>query len=127
MKKLILLALLFINFNLFCQVTTWQAPKGFASEKYYQVKVNGISVPVYDTPIASYAIFDFVGKVTVEVNTMFDVRWVDIRPLKSDIKPEYSGDNSFRFSMNKPENLSLELNGRITTTIVYFCRKARER
>jgi len=113
MMKLFILAFLFINFNLFSQVTTWQGPKGFASEKYYQVKVNGISVPVYDTPIASYAIFDFAEKVTVEVNTMFDVRWVDIRPLKSDIKPDYTGDNSFKFSMNKPENLSVELNGRI--------------
>jgi hypothetical protein len=51
------------------QVTTWKAPDGFASEKFYSVKLNGVSVPVYDTPIAFYAVFDFAGKVTVEVNT----------------------------------------------------------
>ena len=78
-----------------------------------QVKVNGQPVPVYDTPIASYAVFDFSGKVNVEVTTMFDVRWVDIRPMRTGLKAEYLTDNSFRFSMDEPANLSLELNGRI--------------
>jgi hypothetical protein len=44
---------------------------------------------------------------------MFDVRWVDICPLRWDLKPEYTGDNSFRFSIKEPANLSVELNGRI--------------
>lgn len=113
MKNNILLLLLFLSVSLNAQVTTWQAPEGFASDKYYTVKVNGVKVPVYDTPIASYAVFDFTGKVTVEVNTMYDVRWVDIRPLRTGLKPEYTGDNSFKLTMDKPENISLELNGRI--------------
>ncbi len=113
MKPLILSILSLICLNSYSQVTTWLGPEGFASEKYYQVKVNGVKVPVYDTPIASYAVFDFKGEVKVEVNTMFDVRWVDIRPLKSALKPEYTGDNSFAFTMKNPGNLSLELNGRI--------------
>ncbi len=113
MRKLIIISILFYAVSVTAQVTTWQAPEGFASDKYYTVKVNGVNVPVYDTPIASYAIFDFTGPVTVDVKTMFDVRWVDIRPLKSVLKPEYTGDNTFQFTMNKPENISLELNGRI--------------
>jgi len=113
LKKLLLIPFLFTVIYIQAQVTTWQGPEGFASDKYYTVKVNGINVPVYDTPIASYAVFDFTGKVTVEVNTMYDVRWVDIRPLKSGIKPEYTGDNSFSFLMDKPQKLSVELNGRI--------------
>lgn len=95
------------------QVTTWLPPDGFSSEKYYSVKVNGESVPVYDTPAASWAAFDFTGKVTVDITTMFDVRWVDIRPMRTGLKPEYLTDNSFRFTLENPENLSLELNGRI--------------
>ncbi len=113
MKKIALFTLLCLSINLFSEVITWQGPVGFSSTKYYEVKVNGISVPVYDTPIASYAIFDFTGKVDVEVSTMFDVRWVDIRPLRTQIKPHYTSDNSFRFNLDKPQNLSLELNGRI--------------
>lgn len=111
-------ALIIICFSLFCyhsfaQVTTWQPPPGFASDQYYQVKVNGITIPVFDTPIASYAIFDFNGEVNIEVNTMFDVRWVDIRPLRTNIKPNYTSNNSFSFKLLQPEKISLELNGRI--------------
>ena len=113
MRKLIFVLFLLNAINVAGQVTTWQAPEGFASDKYYSVKVNGVQVPVFDTPIASYAVFDFKGEVNVEVNTMYDVRWVDIRPLRTGLKPTYTGDNSFSFNLNKPENLSLELNGRI--------------
>lgn len=113
MRSLLVLTFFFCNVIIYSQVTTWQGPEGFASDKYYSVKVNGVSVPVYDTPIASYAVFDFTGKANVEVNTMYDVRWVDIRPLKSAIRPEYTGDNSFRFFMDKPQKISVELNGRI--------------
>jgi hypothetical protein len=95
------------------EVITWPGPAPFVSNKYYSIKANGIPVPVYDTPIASYAVFDFQGPVTVEVSTLFDVRWVDIRPLRTGLKVEYVDDHTFRFQMDKPENLSVELNGRI--------------
>ncbi len=118
---------LLLNYGVHAQVTTWQGPEGFASDKYYTVKVNGKPVPVYDTPIASYAFFDFTGSVTVEVNTMFDVRWVDIRPLKSALKPEYIGDNSFQFIMSHPENISVELNGRIRQQPLFIFSGAPEK
>ncbi len=113
MKRILFVASLLLSLSAFSQVTTWKAPEGFASEKFYQVKVNGIQIPVFDTPIASYAVLDFLGEAEVEINTMFDVRWVDIRPLRTGLRPEYTGDNSFKFKMNSPENISLELNGRI--------------
>ncbi len=113
-KLLVFFFLLYLTFSATSgQVITWQGPPGFASAKYYTIKVNGQTVPVYDTPAASWAAFDFTGKVTIEINTMFDVRWVDIRPLRTGLKSEYLTDNSFRFTLEKPENLSLELNGRI--------------
>jgi len=113
MKKLIALLFLVLPVFMQAQISTWKAPDSFASTKYYSVKVNGVEVPVFDTPIASYALFDFDGKANVEINTMYDVRWVDIRPVRWQLKPEYTGDNSFRFSINEPANLSVELNGRI--------------
>ncbi|MEO5975967.1 MAG: glycosyl hydrolase family 28 protein [Chryseolinea sp.] len=111
--KNITLVFVIISTTLSAQVITWKAPEGFASEKYYRVKVNGVDVPVYDTPIASYAIFDFTGSVKVEVTTMYDVRWVDVRPLHSGIKPTYTSDNAFFITLDSPQNVSLELNGRI--------------
>jgi hypothetical protein len=113
MKTIIPLFFFLSSLNVLAQVTTWQTPEGFASNKFYTVKANGIEVPVFDTPIGSYAVFDMSREVNVEVNTMYDVRWVDIRPLRTGLKPNYTGDNSFSFKLNQPENLSLELNGRI--------------
>lgn len=56
--------ILFLSLPVFIQgqVTTWQPPQGFSSDEYYSVKVNGVNVPVYDTPIASYALFDFTDE-----------------------------------------------------------------
>jgi hypothetical protein len=116
-----------LSLRLFGQVTTWQGPDGFASDRYYTVNVNGQPVPVYDTPIASYAVFDFSGQVNVEVTTMFDVRWVDIRPMRTGLTAEYLTDNSFRFNMNEPANLSLELNGRIRQQPLLSFRENRKR
>jgi hypothetical protein len=89
--------------------------------------VNGQALSVYDTPIASYAVFDFTGKVTVEIETMFDVRWVDIRPLASGIKPSYTGDHSFSFTLDKPQDISLELNGRIRKQPLFIFSNAPEK
>jgi hypothetical protein len=101
MKKirLILLLLTFmytLNLSAYSKVTTWQIPEGFAFDKYYQLKG-------YDTPIASYVVCDFSGQVNMVVNTLYCVRSVDIRQLRSGLKPEYTGNNLFHFKRNKPE------------------------
>jgi len=114
MKNLIVFIFIATCMALHAEVYSWQLPAGMVSQKYYNVKVNGINVPVYDTPICSYATFDFTGEVNVEVSSsFFDARWVDIRPLQSNIKPVYTSGNSFSFKMKRPQNLSVELNGRI--------------
>jgi hypothetical protein len=128
MKELLIIILyILLPSSLFAEVITWKGPAGFVSGRYYQVRVNGLPVPVYDTPVASYAIFDFSGKVTVEVSTMYDVRWVDIRPLRLALKPEYLSDSSFRFTLDEPVNLSLELNGRIRQQPLFIFSSAPER
>lgn len=109
----ILIMMSFLAIAAVAQVTTWTPPEGFSSEKYYKVKVNGVEVPVFDTPVASWAAFDFQDNVLVEVITMYDVRWVDVRPGRLHIKPTYTSDHSFSFIMDRPAYVSLELNGRI--------------
>jgi hypothetical protein len=125
MNRILLFLLVISSFG-HAQVVTWQGPEGFASDKFYAVKVNGTPVPVYDTPIASYAVFDFTGKVTVEITTMFDVRWVDVRPLRYGLKPTYTGDHSFTVTLDHPCNLSLELNGRIRKQTLFLFSNAPE-
>ncbi|MBW3544657.1 MAG: hypothetical protein KY428_03500 [Bacteroidetes bacterium] len=126
MRKLVFLLLLLSTVLAHAQVVSWKGPESMVSTRYYEVKVNGQSIPVYDTPIASYAVFDFTGQVKVEVNTMFDVRWVDIRPLISKVKPAYTGNHSFTFNLDKPQNLSLELNGRIRQQPLFIFSNAPE-
>lgn len=111
----------------FSQVVTWDGPEGFVSNKFYTVTVNGVNVPVYDTPIASYAVFDFTGSVDVKVQTSFDVRWVDVRPLKLNIQPQYIDDNTFSIQLSKPVDLSLELNGRIRKQPLFLFSNAPEK
>lgn len=125
--KSILFLLSVLTTHLFSQVITWQPPVGFASEQYYRVKVNGVAVPVFDTPIASYAVFDFMGKVSVEVNTMYDVRWVEVRPTRLGIEPRYIDDHTFSFSLDKQQNLSLELNGRIRQRPLFIFSSSPEK
>jgi hypothetical protein len=108
------------------RVITWQPPEGEASHRYYRVTVNGVPVPVYDTAIASWAMFDFEGTVTVRVETMFDVRWVDVRPRAAGITPEYVGDHVFTVTLDRPQNLSLELNGRIRQQPLFLFSNAPE-
>ncbi|MCM5661847.1 glycosyl hydrolase family 28 protein [Galbibacter mesophilus] len=112
-RKLIFILSCFAIFIAEAQITTWKGPEGFSSDAFFQVKVNGTPVEVYNTPMASYCSFDFEKGVTVEVTTKYDVRWVDIRPSRLNISPEYVTDNTFRFVLEKPENISVELNGRI--------------
>jgi hypothetical protein len=109
----LIILLLITSSPALAQVTTWQPPDSYSSSKYYSVVVNGTKVPVYDTPIASYAVFDFSGKADVVVNTSFDVRWVDVRPLRHGIVPKYRDANTFVVQLKEPSHLSLELNGRI--------------
>lgn len=109
----LLFVLIFVSLKITAQTITWAPPAGFASGSFYQVKVNGVEIPVFDTPIASYALVDFKGSADVEVQTKFDVRWVDIRPSKLAIQPKYTGNHSFSFKLDNPSKISIELNGRI--------------
>jgi hypothetical protein len=108
------------------EVVTYPGPAAWVSNRYYEVTVNGKPVSVYDTPIASHAVFDFTGEVTVEIRTMYDVRWADIRPLSSGVKPHYHDAHRFSFILSKPQNLSIELNGRIRQQPLFLFSNAPE-
>ncbi|MDX2195225.1 MAG: glycosyl hydrolase family 28 protein [Cytophagales bacterium] len=127
MKNIFIAAIISAAYLSHAQVTTWEGPKEFVSTKYYKVKVNGIPVSVYDTPIASYTTFDFKGEVVVQVvSPYFDIRWVDVRPSRHGIKVNYVNDSTFTFKMSTPMHLSLELNQRIRQQPLYIFTNAPE-
>ena len=68
---IILLLLTLLRITSFAEVITWKVLEGFDSGKYYSVRVNGVKTPVFDIAVASWASFDFRGKVTVDVTTIY--------------------------------------------------------
>ena len=100
-------------------LVTYPPPAGVTPANDYQVKVEDRELFVYNAPIASIASFDFEGPVTVTITANRDVKWVDVRPKQLGIKPEFKG-REIRFTLKKPCNLSVELNGEILRHPLYL-------
>lgn len=91
-------------------VMTYPVPEDVPPADDYRVWVDGREIFVYANPVAALASFDFSGSVQVVVETTRDVKWVDIRPMARNIKPDLTA-TGFRFTLNEPGPLSIELNG----------------
>jgi hypothetical protein len=113
----------------YAAVVTYKAPSGANSiplSSDFSVTADGKEVDVYQvtvtragegynpcptrTETASMAYFDFSGNVNVKVTSAQSISNVTVRPLRHNIKPSVSG-KTIRFSLSKPINLSIELNG----------------
>ncbi|CAN5825120.1 hypothetical protein BH24BAC1_BH24BAC1_17790 [soil metagenome] len=102
------------------QVTVYPAPANLAPSEAYRVEVNGKPVFVYQSPVpAAYCSFDMVGPVEIVVKANRDVRWVDVRPLSAGIKATFK-DSLITIRLDKPAQLSIELNGSIKTPLFVF-------
>lgn len=120
MKFIILITVLFcVVVCAHSQVVSYQAPAEAVASDRYQVKVNGKDIFTYKNEVPSIAYFSFLGKIEVEITTMHDMKRVDIRPKNLNINPRFSG-HILRFSLDKPCNLSIELNGEISQPLYLF-------
>lgn len=68
---------------------------------------------------ASYAYFDFDGRVQVRVVSAKPVESVRVRPLSYGIRPEVKGD-TICFTLDRARNLSVEVNGDIFHNLHLF-------
>ena len=68
---------------------------------------------------ASMAYFDFDGKVEVKVTPKTKINEARIRPLSYEITPDVS-DGSLTFTLDRPSNLSVEVNGDIFHNLHLF-------
>jgi len=97
----------------------YPAPDGLDPSGDYRVQINGQDCFVYGCDTASFAIFSFKGEAEISVFPSHDVRWVDIRPLSAKIRHSVQ-DNVIRFRIDRPLNLSVELNNEITNPLYLF-------
>lgn len=80
-------------------------------EEWKQLLCYEVKVDMHEVRKASMAYFDFQGKVEVKVNyERFHIYQVDVRPLSKRIKPQFS-EKEIYFTIDKPQNLSIEING----------------
>ena len=101
-------------------LVTYDAPKkGVVSAPEFELEVNGQKVFVYNTNSAALAYFSFEGKVDVKVRFLAPVYNFDIRPKSRNIVAE-SYRNEIQFSLEKPENLSVEINKNLKRPLFIF-------
>ena len=138
-KYLLLLGLVLIGSSAFPKdkLITWAAPQGAALNEDFTVKVRQqggkwITLSTYLVKVdevretkhhvenASMVTFDFMG--TVEVSVTYNrgkVNEARVRPLSYDI-PFQIQKNTVLFSLDKPRNLSVEVNGNIFHNLHLF-------
>lgn len=81
------------------------------AEEWQKLKAYQVKVDMHDVRMASMAFFDFEGKVEVEITfpRFYTVYSVDIRPLSRGIQPVME-PKRVAFTLDRPENLSIEIN-----------------
>jgi hypothetical protein len=100
-------------------LVTYPAPNGAALTDDFVVKVNGNESAVYDSKVAAFTYFSFDGNVDVSVITGRDVETVDIRPKSYDIICSVE-DKTISFQLDRPCNLSIEINRDIKRPLFLF-------
>lgn len=86
----------------------------------YLVKVDRVSNTKHNEERSSVSSFDFSGEVEVSVTYhQGDVKSARIRPLSYGITPTIKG-NTITFKLNKPSNISIEVNGDIYHNLQLF-------
>jgi len=77
---------------------------------------------VYSSPVpVSFCSFDIDNPVEIIIKSLTrDVKWADLRPLSSGIKPVIKGDSSISFRISVPGQYSIELNGTFKVPLFLF-------
>ena len=121
MKKItLILMLVLLTFGGYCdQLVTYDAPMGAESAPEFEVEVNRQKIFVYNTRPAAFAYFSFEGKAEVKITFLAPVYNFDIRPKSRNIKAELYR-NQIQFSLDTPENLSIEINKNLKRPLFLF-------
>ncbi len=98
-------------------------PASFNPSPEFTVTADGKDVLVYSSPVpAAFCSFNKTKPVDIKIKSLAqDVKWVDVRPLSSGIKPFFqNSDSIITIRIIKPGQYSIELNGSIKTPLLIF-------
>ena len=102
------------------QVTIYPVTAALKPSDDYKVFVNDKEAFVYASPVpAAYCSFEISAPVNITIKANRDIKWVDVRPLSSGIRPVFK-DSTIQFRIAKPQQLSIELNGSIKLPLFIF-------
>lgn len=103
-----------------------EAGKDWQSVATYPVKVDEVRETKHTVEKASMSYFDFSGEVEVSVTFNHGtIQTGRIRPLSYEITPSIDG-NTMTFKLNRPRNLSVEVNGDIFHNLHLFANPIDE-
>ncbi|MDD4227294.1 MAG: glycosyl hydrolase family 28 protein [Mariniphaga sp.] len=97
----------------------YDAPANMEAAPEYKLEVDGRNVFVYNTRSAAFAYFSFDGKVDVKVTFASQIYDFDIRPKSKNIEGEQYR-NQIQFALDKPLNLSVEINKNLKRPLFIF-------
>lgn len=97
----------------------------FIPSPEFKVMVDGRDVLVYSSPIPlAFCSFEMSKPVDIVVRSLrCDIKWADIRPLSSGIRPVINSDSTIAFHVAKPGQFSIELNGIFKIPLFIFANK----
>lgn len=139
MKRIVFFFLILMGVNqlVHAQLITCKAPAGAMLNKDFTVKVRQQGkewqpVSVYAAHVTrvvdtrsmtentSVAYFDFSGVVEISITyNKGSIKGARVRPLSYGITPKING-NTINFSLNRPRNISIEVNGDIFHNLELF-------
>lgn len=97
-----------------------QSGSGWKEVVTYPVKVDEVRQTKHHVELASMGYFDFSGQVEVSVTyNKGEVKSSRVRPLSYGITPQISG-STMTFTLDRPRNLSIEVNGDIFHNLHLF-------
>jgi hypothetical protein len=100
-------------------VVTYPTPEGAPQAADFQVKVDGEEQFVHDSAIAAFCTFSFRDKVHVSVTPQKAFARVDLRPRSRNVGFTVE-DGTIRFDLDRPCQLSIELDGDIKRPLFLF-------
>jgi polygalacturonase len=84
----------------------------------FRVRVHGQEIPVFHTPVASYALVRFERPMTIAIDVLFSFERAIVRPLRHKIALRMDG--TFTFDVDRPMHLSIELDDRLRQPLFLF-------